>query len=149
MQTARFASWCRVQNTDIVSLKCPSAPSAQSILAFNVRLITLSGVLSTLIVPLVNVQVYGDHNTACRTYMTTTIAPQPEYASRSTALRSVWEMVSKRSSGELSQDIRQSSTRSKIEKRSLRRDGTYRSGSHSPSAIPNSFSDAVPETTKS
>jgi len=33
------------------------------------------------------------------TYMTCTTAPQPERASRSRALRRVWEMVSKRSSG--------------------------------------------------
>jgi hypothetical protein len=39
--------------------------------------------------------------------MTTTIAPQPEYASRSTALSSVWDMVSNRSSGELIKGIRQ------------------------------------------
>lgn len=51
-------------------------------------------------------------------------APQPEYASRSTAFNSVCEMVSNRSSGS-------------------------RLGSHSDSAIPNSFSDAVPDTTKS
>jgi hypothetical protein len=33
--------------------------------------------------------------------MTTTIAPQPEYASRSTAFSSVWEMASNRLLGEL------------------------------------------------
>jgi hypothetical protein len=41
------------------------------------------------------------------TYITTTIALQPEYASRSTALSSVWDIVSNRSPGELYQGIRQ------------------------------------------
>lgn len=60
-----------------------------------------------------------------RTFSTIhTTAPHPEYASRSTALSSVCDTVSKRSSGS-------------------------RSGSHSDSAMPKSFSDAVPETTKS
>ena len=58
------------------------------------------------------------------THITCTIAPQPEYASLSTAFSSVWEMVSNKSSGS-------------------------KSGSHSPSATPNSFELAVPATTKS
>ena len=53
-----------------------------------------------------------------------TIAPQPEYASRSTALSNVWLIVSNKSSGP-------------------------RSGSHRPSATPNSLSAAVPATMKS
>lgn len=53
-----------------------------------------------------------------------TCAPQPESASRSTALSSACEMVSKRSSGP-------------------------RSGSQRPSQVPKSWSEAVPETMKS
>ena len=56
--------------------------------------------------------------------MTCTMQPQPEKASRSTAFIRVWDIVSKRSSGP-------------------------RSGSQRPSATPNSFSLAVPATTKS
>lgn len=56
--------------------------------------------------------------------MTWTTAPQPENASRSTALSRVCEIVSKRSSGS-------------------------RSGSQRPSATPNNFELAVPDTTKS
>ena len=52
------------------------------------------------------------------------IATHPEYASRSTELSSVWLIVSNQYLGP-------------------------RSGSHSPSATPNSLSDAVPATIKS
>ena len=85
---------------------------------------TFSGVLEKKVGKYPMTWMFTDRASSPGTHITCTIAPQPEYASLSTAFSSVWEIVSNKSSGS-------------------------RSGSHSPSATPYSFELAVPATTKS
>jgi hypothetical protein len=94
-----------------------------------------------------------------KTHSTVTTTPQPEYASRSTALSIVWEIVSNKSSGSLKEGTSKPSSVQSSENRGMllrlgkenenQKRVTYKSGSHSPSATPNNFSEAVPDTTKS
>ena len=78
----------------------------QSIRPFNVRVITLSGVLRTSEVQ-VNKNTFATVKVNCEAaHITCTIAPQPENASLSTAFNNVCDIVSKRSSGSYTQSIK-------------------------------------------
>ena len=88
-----------------------------------------------------------DRWTVISTHIICTTAPQPENASLSTAFKRVCDIVSKSSSGSYRRNIpRWKKNRVKSLKKIIIR---TKSGSHNPSATPNSSSLAVPATTKS